>query len=849
MPMATCGWNYLNADKKKAQRHKVDSQTDKPIRPLWDKPEDNQSPEPNIIKPEKAQQTPQDQIVGAVQLEIPTELAILPIRNGVAFPGTVMPLTIGREKSKRLLDDILPEVKIVGVFAQKDAQIEEPSFEDLYSVGCACVILKLLKMPDSNISIVVHGLTRVVIKQPLSTEPYHRAQVQVLEDRAVPSKDLEALTLSVRQTARRIITLSPSVPEEAALVLDNITEPGALADFLAANITAKLSDKQELLETADVKERLSKLTKLMGQQAEVLELSNQIQTKVRESIDKNQREYFLHEQLKAIQKELGEADQRTTEVAELQEKIAKAKMPEAVEKEALREVERLSKIPQQSPEYSVARTYVDWLCELPWSISTSDNLDIRRAAKQLDNDHYDLEKVKKRILEFLAVRKLKPSGRSPILCFVGPPGVGKTSLGKSIAAALGRKFIRISLGGIRDEADIRGHRRTYIGALPGRIIQEIRKAQSRNPVFMLDEVDKIGQDFRGDPASALLEVLDPEQNYSFTDHYLDVPFDLSKVMFIATANYMEPVPPALKDRMEVIELPGYTEVEKLHIARRFLLPRQLDEHGLSDGQLKLSEKALVSLIQSYTREAGVRNLEREIAGICRAVAAKIAKGRKKPKEINEKSLPSYLGPVKYEPELALRTSIPGVATALAYTPTGGEIMFVEATYMPGKGQIIITGQLGNVMQESVKAAHSLLRSQTKKLGIKDNVLSESDIHVHVPAGAVPKDGPSAGLAIYVALVSLITDKPVNPNIAMTGEITLRGLVLPIGGIKEKVLAAHRAGIKCIILPARNRKDLVDIPKEVRTQMKFRFVSQTSQGLSLALKSQPCPKETSQRLRK
>ena len=817
----------------------MDSQTDMPTQPLWSEAEDEQSGEAKAIKPESPGQGTLEQMASTVRLEVPTELAILPIRNGVAFPGTVMPLTIGREKSKRLLDDILPEIKVVGIFAQKDSQTEDPSFDDLYPVGCACVILKLLKVPDGNLSIVVHGLTRVAIKKPLTTEPYHKAEVVVLEDRAEDSKDLEALTLSVRATAGRIIGLSANVPDEAALVLDNISEPGSLADFLAANVTAKLTDKQELLETIDTKERLSKLTKLMGQQVEVLELSNQIQTKVRESIDKNQREYFLHEQLKAIQTELGQADQRTTEVEELKEKISKAKMPEEVEKEAHRELERMSKIPVQSPEYSVSRTYIDWLCEVPWSIRTVDNLDIRQAAKQLDSDHYDLEKVKKRILEFLAVRKLNPSGRSPILCFVGPPGVGKTSLGKSIAAALGRKFIRISLGGIRDEADIRGHRRTYIGALPGRMIQEIRKAGSRNPVFMLDEVDKIGQDFRGDPASALLEVLDPEQNNSFTDHYLDVPFDLSKVMFIATANYMEPVPPALKDRMEVIELPGYTEMEKLHIAERFLLPRQLGEHGLNNGLLKISKKALVRIIQSYTREAGVRNLEREIAGVCRAVAVKIAKGRKKPEKIAEESLGGYLGPIKYEPEMALRTSVPGVSTALAYTPTGGEIMFVEATHMPGKGQIIITGQLGDVMQESVKAAHSLLRSQGKKLKIKDDALAKSDIHVHVPAGAIPKDGPSAGLAIYIALVSLMTDKPVNSHIAVTGEISLRGLVLPVGGIKEKVLAAHRAGIRCVIMPARNRKDLVGIPKEVRKQMKFRFVSHSSQGLSLALKPDPC----------
>ncbi|MBA7535826.1 Lon protease 2 [subsurface metagenome] len=478
---------------------------------------------------------------------------------------------------------------MVGIFTQKDPQMEDPGFGDLYGVGCACVILKLLKLPEGSLSIVVHGLTRVAIEKALGSEPYHRAVVRIVENRVEPSKELDALILSVRETASKIINLSPNVPNEAGLVLDNITDPAALADFLAANVTAKLEDKQELLEMTAIRRQFSKLVDLMGRQVEVLELSNQIQTKVRESIDKNQREYFLQEQLKAIQKELGQTDQRTTEVAEMEEKISQAKMPEAVEKEAKRELDRMSKIPMQSPEYSVSRTYVDWLCEVPWSVSTEDNLDIRRAAKQLDDDHYDLQKVKKRVLEFLAVRKLKPSGRSPILCFVGPPGVGKTSLGKSIAAALGRKFIRISLGGVRDEADIRGHRRTYIGALPGRIIQEIRKARSHNPVFMLDEVDKIGQDFRGDPAAALLEVLDPEQNFSFTDHYLDVPFDLSKVMFIATANYMEPVPPALRDRMEVIELRGYTAMEKLYIAKRFLLPRQLDENGLSDGKVKMSE--------------------------------------------------------------------------------------------------------------------------------------------------------------------------------------------------------------------------------------------------------------------
>ena len=818
----------------------MDSPTDKLARSLWLTPEEDPDDTAGAIKP-GSRRSEQHQLSGPIQLDVPAELAILPIRNGVAFPGTVMPLTIGREHSKRLLDDILPEVKIIGIFTQKDPQKEDPGFEDLYSVGCACVILKLLKLPDDNLSIIVHGLIRVAIEEPLTTEPYHRARVRILEDVVEKSTELDALVHSIKESARRIINLSPNVPDEAAVVLDNMTEPGGLADFLAANVTADLNQRQQLLETTDVKERLTKLSQLIGRQLEVLEISNDIQNKVRQSIDKNQREYFLHEQLKAIQKELGQGDQKSTEIAGLQKKIAEAKMPEVVEKEAQRELDRLSSIPIQSPEYSVSRNYLDWLCELPWSAGTKDKLDIRRAAKQLDDDHYDLQKVKKRILEFLAVRKLKPTGRSPILCFVGPPGVGKTSLGKSIATALGRKFIRMSLGGIRDEADIRGHRRTYIGALPGRIIQDIRKAGSNNPVFMLDEVDKIGQDFRGDPAAALLEVLDPEQNFSFTDHYLDVPFDLSRVMFIATANYMEPVPPALRDRMEVIELPGYTEMEKLHIARRHLLPRQLDEHGLSDGQLNMSDDALTDLIQSYTREAGVRNLEREIAGICRGVAARIAKGQRKSKAITRKSLGTYLGPVKFEPELALRTSVPGVATALAYTPTGGEILFIEATTMPGTGQIIITGQLGNVMQESVKAAHSLLRTHANELGLNKDTFTSSDIHVHVPAGAIPKDGPSAGLAILVALVSLVTGKPINPQAAMTGEITLRGLVLPVGGIKEKVLGAHRAGIKCVILPARNRKDLVDIPKETRQEMNFRFVTNCRQALRLALRSKPCKK--------
>jgi len=607
-----------------------------------------------------------------------------------------------------------------------------------------------------------------------------------------------------------------------------------LADFLAANLNISVEQKQDILETIDVRKRLQKVSSAIANQLEVLELSSKIQDQVKESISKTQRQYFLQEQLKAIQKELGQADQRTGELEELRKRVEDAHMPEEAYKEAQRELDRMSKIPLASPEYSVARDYVDWLCVIPWEKQTKDTLDIKKAKKILDADHYDLEKVKKRILEFLAVRKLKPDGKGPILCFVGPPGVGKTSLGKSIACALGRKFIRLSLGGIRDEAEIRGHRRTYIGAMPGRIIQGIRKVGVNNPVFMLDEVDKIGQDFRGDPASALLEVLDPEQNNSFVDHYLDVPFDLSKAMFIATANYMVPVPPALQDRMEVIELPGYTQREKLQIAKRYLVPKQLDENGLKKSDLMFTNSAIEMIIYSYTREAGVRNLEREIGNICRAVAAKKAAGSRNKFKITERNVSKYLGPIKFEPETALRTSVPGVATGLAYTPAGGEIIFVEATSMPGKGELILTGQIGDVMKESAQAAFSLLRSRSEKLGIDPESLQKKDFHIHVPEGAVPKDGPSAGVAIFSALVSLELNIPIRSDVAMTGEITLRGLVLPIGGVKEKTLAAKRAGIKNVILPARNKKDLVDVPADVRRTVKFHFITNVDKLLKVVL---------------
>jgi ATP-dependent Lon protease len=761
-------------------------------------------------------------------------IGILPVRNVVAFPGTVTPLAIGRKRSKALLADTAPGDSIIGLVTQRNPETEQPNFDDLYTVGTIASILKVIKMPQGSINIVVHGTSRFKILERVATKPYLKAKVQPLDVETITTKKLQALIVSVRQSANRVIALSPNVPEEASVLLENIEDPSALADFLAAHLSLEIAKKQELLEDLDPTRRLEKISVILANQLEVLELSHKIQSRVRESIDKSQREFFLQEQLKAIQSELGEKDLRTEELKEIRENIAKAKMPKKVEQEALRELDRLSKIPPVSPEYSVIRTYLDWVCELPWSIQTKDQLDINKAQQILNRDHYNLTKVKKRILEFLAVRKLNPTGKSPILCFVGPPGVGKTSLGKSIASAMGRKFIRISLGGIRDEADIRGHRRTYIGALPGRILQELRKCSSKNPVFMLDELDKIGADFRGDPSSALLEVLDPEQNNSFTDHYLDQPFDLSATMFIGTANYTEPVPPALRDRMEVIELPGYTETEKLKIAKKYLVPRQLKEHGLKKSQLAIKDEALLTVIRSYTREAGVRNLERNIAAICRAVATEIAKDEKKRATIDKKDLATILGPTQFESELALRTGTPGVATALAFTPVGGEILFIESASMPGKGQLQLTGHIGDVMKESAQAAFSIVKANAKKLKIEPERFSKFDYHIHVPAGAIPKDGPSAGVAMFTSLVSLLLQKSCRPDVAMTGEITLRGLVLPIGGLKEKILAAKQAGIKIVILPARNKKDLSEVPKEAKKGLQFQFVKTTNEALKIAL---------------
>jgi len=784
----------------------------------------------NYISPDVEAPYPGDE-----DIELPAEIGILPIRNAVAFPGTVIPLAIGRDRSKLLIEDAVPHETIFGLVAQKKASISVPGPNDLYNIGTAATVLKVIRMPQGSYNIIVHGVSKFRVIKYTATKPYLRAKIKLLTTKIPSTKKLRATIVSVKNAASRVVALSPNVPDEAAILLDNINDPTALADFLAATLNISVRHKQEILAETNITKRLEMISVALADQLEVLELSNKIQGQVRDSIDKSQREYYLHEELKAIQEELGQSDRRTEELQELKAQIIDTKMPAPVEKDTLRELDRMSKIPIASPDYGVSRTYIDWICDLPWSIQTEDRLDIAKAERTLNRDHYGLLKVKRRILEFLAVRKLNPSGKSPILCFVGPPGVGKTSLGQSIARAMGRKFIRISLGGIRDEADIRGHRRTYIGALPGRILQELRKCKSKNPVFMLDELDKIGQDFRGDPASALLEVLDPEQNNTFTDHYIDQPFDLSRVMFIGTANYTEPIPPALMDRMEIIELPGYTQVEKLRIAKKYLIPRQLKEHGLTKTQLTIKDDAVSTIAQSYTREAGVRNLERTIAAICRYVGTRIAKKESKKATVGKGQLPNILGPHKFESELALRTATPGVATGLAYTPYGGEILFIETAQIPGKGKLTITGQIGDVMKESAQAAFSVVKSENKKLNLDPDLFAKYDYHIHVPAGAVPKDGPSAGCAIYTSLVSLLTQTPIQPEIAMTGEITLKGLVLPIGGLKEKIIAAKQAGIKTVILPHRNKKDIEDLPKEARSKIKFTFVKNANEILKIALR--------------
>jgi ATP-dependent Lon protease len=768
------------------------------------------------------------------KIVVPNELPILPLRGTVLYPDLILPIMVGRKRSVKLIDDAMDGDRIIGVVTQKKSEVEDPKEGDLNPFGVAALILRMIRELDGSQRVIVQGVSRVKIKEFYQKEPYFKAKVDVFEEEVPQGVEIDALMMNLKNLFQRAVELAPYLTAELGTMVSNIKSPPILADLIASNLNIATNEKQGILETIDVRERLGKVHLFLNKEVQVLELGNKIQSQVKEDMDKTQREYYLREQLKAIKKELGELDEHSAEIKELREKIKKAKLPPEALTAAEKELDRLAKIPPASAEYTVARTYLDWLAELPWSESTEDNLNISNAQKILDEDHYDLEKVKKRILEYLAVRKLKSSMKGPILCFVGPPGVGKTSLGKSIARTMGRKFVRISLGGVRDEAEIRGHRRTYVGALPGRIIQGLKKGATNNPVFMLDEVDKIGMDFRGDPSSALLEVLDPEQNFSFSDHYIDVPFDLQKVMFITTANVLDTIPFALRDRMEVLELPGYSEDQKLMIAKEFLIPKQISEHGLSSEFIDFNDEALQVIINSYTREAGVRNLEREIASVCRGVAKDVAQGIMGKVMVTPDILHKLLGPVKFFPEVAERTSEPGVATGLAWTPTGGDIIFVEATKMRGEKGLNLTGQLGDVMKESAQAALSYVRTKAKELGVEEDFFEKNDIHIHVPAGAIPKDGPSAGVTMLVALTSLLTNRPIRNDVAMTGEITLRGLVLPVGGIKEKVLAAARAGIRAIILPKKNEKDLEEIPERIRNQMEFKFIQRMDEAIDIAL---------------
>ncbi len=769
------------------------------------------------------------------EVAIPEELAIIPGGPGAVFPAMMVPIVVNSENTVKLIDDAVAGDKIVGVFAQRPG-VEEPPPANLYEIGTAASIVRMLKMPDGTVHALLQGITRIRLALVVQTEPYVRGRIEQVEESLEKTPELEALVRNIVALFQKAVSLAPNLPDELSVAAFNLTEPGTIADFVAVHSNLKPEESQEILETLDVRERLEKLTAYVNRELEILELGSKIQDHVKSEMDKGQREFLLREQLKAIQKELGEVDERTVEIDEIRTKIEEAQLPPEAVKEAERELDRLAKMPPQAAEYTTARTYLEWLTSLPWSVSTEDNLDVDQAQQILDEDHYDLEKVKERILDYLAVRALKGQEmKSPILCFVGPPGTGKTSIGKSIARALGRNFIRLSLGGVRDEAEIRGHRRTYVGALPGRIIQSIRRAGSNNPVFMLDEIDKIGADFRGDPSAALLEALDPEQNFAFSDHYLEVPFDLSKVMFVTTANLLDPVPPALRDRMEVLELPGYTEVEKLHIAKKFLIPKQIAEHGLTAAQLKLSDAAILGIVRDYTREAGLRNLEREIGSVCRKRARQVAQGDGKKATVTPRMLVDYLGQRKFRHEVAERTDEVGVATGLAWTPAGGDVLFVESTLMTGKGNLTLTGQLGDVMQESARAAFSYARSRAKALGIEEDFYSSSDVHIHVPAGAIPKDGPSAGVTMAVSLVSALTGRPVDKDIAMTGEITLRGKVLPVGGIKEKILAANRAGIKKVLLPKDNENDLKEVPQDIRKGLEFKFVERIDEVLKETLK--------------
>ena len=764
----------------------------------------------------------------------PDAMIVLPVRQTVLFPGIVLPLAIGRKSSIAAAQEAVRTERMLGVVLQTDPTVEEPTPEQLHAVGTAAQVLRYITAPDGTHHVIAQGMRRFRAIEYLPGFPFLVARIEEIGIAEVMTPEIEARVRLVRDRAREAIQLLANVPAEVAATIENLDSSSALADFIAGILDVKPAEKQDVLETIDLKARLDKVLALLVQRIEVLKISKEIGEQTQQSLSSQQREHILREQLRHIQKELHEGDEKSVEIAELREAIKKAGMPKEAEEQAKKELKRLERMPEVSPEYGMIRAYLDWLIGLPWSKLDPDTIDIGEARRILDEDHYGLPKVKRRILEYLAVRKLNPDGRSPILCFVGPPGVGKTSLGQSIAKATGRKFVRLSLGGVHDEAEIRGHRRTYIGALPGNIIQSIRKAGTRNPVMMLDEVDKLGSGFHGDPSSALLEVLDPEQNSAFRDNYLGVVFDLSKVMFIATANVLDTIPGPVRDRMEVIELPGYTEDEKLEIARRYMLKRQLTANGLRPEQCEITDDAIRGIIRDYTREAGVRNLERLIGAVCRHVAMRIAEGAVEHMRIDIAALPAILGPRRFENEVAMRTSVPGVATGLAWTPTGGDILFIEATRVPGKGKLILTGQLGEVMKESAQAALTLVKARAPDLGIDVGVFEKSDVHIHVPAGAIPKDGPSAGVAMFVALVSLLTGRTARNDTAMTGEISLRGLVLPIGGVKEKVLAAARAGITTVLLPARNHKDLEDVPEAARKEVRFVWLEKVDDAVAAAL---------------
>jgi ATP-dependent Lon protease len=776
---------------------------------------------------------------GERPLSIPGELPVLPLRDTVLFPNSFMPLAVAREASVRLIEEATTSGRMIGVFTQREASVEEPALEDLYSIGTATHIHKMFKLPDGSLRLIVQGLARVRLERIVQMRPYLRGAVVAAEEslREEDHLEIDALQRNIKSNFQQVVSLSPVLSDDLQALSANITDPGKLADFIASSLTTIGTPiKQEVLDTLDIRARMDSLNRILIKELEVLELGSKIQSQVQSEVGKNQREYFLREQLKAIQKELGEGDDQAREIDELRAKIDAAGMPDAVKKEALRELDRLSKMPVAAAEYTVSRTYMDWIVGLPWAKRTEDSIDLRRTKDVLDADHSGLEKVKDRVIEYLAVRKLNPDVKGPILCFLGPPGVGKTSLAKSIANSLGRKFVRVSLGGMRDEAEIRGHRRTYIGALPGQIIQGLRRAESKNPVFILDEIDKLGSDFRGDPASALLEVLDPEQNNTFRDHYLDVPFDLSEVLFLTTANVLDPVPPALRDRMEVLELAGYTEEEKLKIAVEHLIAKQIANHGLSGETLEFTERAIRAVIRGYTREAGVRNLEREIAALCRKVARRRAEGDDAPIVITDELVVAMLGaPTFLDEEIENRTKDPGVAVGLAWTPAGGEVLFVEASRMQGGGSLTLTGHLGDVMKESARTALSWFRAHATRYGVDPAFYKDAEVHLHVPSGAIPKDGPSAGVTMVAALASELTGRPVRGDVAMTGEITLSGRVLPVGGIKEKVLAAHRHGITEVILPRQNEKNIKeDLTEELRRQLTIHYVGHIEEVTAIAL---------------